>query len=624
MRGGDPVSLQRMIEMPDERAKNRAATARRLLRYVAPYRREVMLVLLLVIVASATQALGPAIIGFAVDRFIRPGGSVSGLLLSMAVLAAVYLVGLVAARLQIVYIGVVGQNVLLRLRQQIFEKVQRLPLRYFDKNPVGDVMSRLVNDTDTINQFLGQGVVQILGSLFGLVGILIGMFAQSVPLALASATVIPLVLLVTNVFSRAARRRYRKTRQTIGDVSANLQEEIAGVRVAQAYNRTAVNFQRFAERNAANREANMSANAVTSAFTPVIEVISVLAIALVAGFGGYLAVQGQASVGVVVAFIAYMQNLFRPLQAISTIYTQAQASLAGAERIFELLDTPDERDAPDARPMPPIRGEVVFDRVSFAYEPSKPVLREVSFAAQPGQMIAIVGPTGAGKTTLISLLQRFYDPTEGAIYVDGIDIRSVTRASLRGQMGAVLQDGFLFAGTVADNIRYGNPNATDEEVERAARLAGAHEFIVRMKDGYQTRLGERGGGLSQGQRQLISIARAILADPRILILDEATASVDTYTESLIQRALEQLMRGRTTFVIAHRLSTVRRADAILVLRDGRIVEQGTHAELLARGGLYAELYRRQFRDPPPVLRRADALAVPLRTNGAALEALSRN
>ncbi len=624
MRGGDPVSLQRMIEMPDERAKNRAATARRLLRYVAPYRREVMLVLLLVIVASATQALGPAIIGFAVDRFIRPGGSVSGLLLSMAALAAVYLVGLVAARLQIVYIGVVGQNVLLRLRQQIFEKVQRLPLRYFDKNPVGDVMSRLVNDTDTINQFLGQGVVQILGSLFGLVGILIGMFAQSVPLALASATVIPLVLLVTNVFSRAARRRYRKTRQTIGDVSANLQEEIAGVRVAQAYNRTAVNFQRFAERNAANREANMSANAVTSAFTPVIEVISVLAIALVAGFGGYLAVQGQASVGVVVAFIAYMQNLFRPLQAISTIYTQAQASLAGAERIFELLDTPDERDAPDARPMPPIRGEVVFDRVSFAYEPSKPVLREVSFAAQPGQMIAIVGPTGAGKTTLISLLQRFYDPTEGAIYVDGIDIRSVTRASLRGQMGAVLQDGFLFAGTVADNIRYGNPNATDEEVERAARLAGAHEFIMRMKDGYQTRLGERGGGLSQGQRQLISIARAILADPRILILDEATASVDTYTESLIQRALEQLMRGRTTFVIAHRLSTVRRADAILVLRDGRIVEQGTHAELLARGGLYAELYRRQFRDPPPVLRRADALAVPLRTNGAALEALSRN
>lgn len=617
MRGGDPVSLQRLIEMPEERAKDRAATARRLLRYVAPYKREVMLVLLLVIAASATQALGPAIIGYAVDHFVFPGGNVAGLLASMGMLAAVYLLGLLAARWQIVYIGVVGQNVLLRLRQQIFEKVQTLPLRYFDKNPVGDVMSRLVNDTDTINQFLGQGVVQILGSLFGLIGILIGMFAQSVPLALASATVIPIVLLVTNLFSRVARRRYRKTRQTIGDVSANLQEEIAGVRVAQAYNRTAANFQRFAERNAANREANISANAVTSAFTPVIEVISVLAIALVAGFGGYLVVQGQTSVGVVVAFIAYMQNLFRPLQAISTIYTQAQASLAGAERIFELLDTPGEQDAPDARPMPPIRGEVVFDRVSFAYNPSKPVLHEVSFTAQPGQMIAIVGPTGAGKTTLISLLQRFYDPTEGAIYIDGVDIRTVTRASLRAQMGAVLQDGFLFAGTVADNIRYGKPDATDEEVERAARLANAHEFITRMKDGYNTRLGERGGGLSQGQRQLISIARAILADPRILILDEATASVDTYTESLIQRALEQLMRGRTTFVIAHRLSTVRRADLILVLEGGRIVERGTHAELLARGGLYAELYRRQFRDPLPALRREGERVPAFVDNGAA-------
>ncbi len=623
MRGGDPVSLQRLIEMPEERAKDRAATARRLLRYVAPYKREVMLVLLLVIAASATQALGPAIIGYAVDHFVFPGGNVAGLLASMGVLAAVYLLGLLAARWQIVYIGVVGQNVLLRLRQQIFEKVQTLPLRYFDKNPVGDVMSRLVNDTDTINQFLGQGVVQILGSLFGLIGILIGMFAQSVPLALASATVIPIVLLITNLFSRVARRRYRKTRQTIGDVSANLQEEIAGVRVAQAYNRTAANFQRFAERNAANREANISANAVTSAFTPVIEVISVLAIALVAGFGGYLVVQGQTSVGVVVAFIAYMQNLFRPLQAISTIYTQAQASLAGAERIFELLDTPGEQDAPDARPMPPIRGEVVFDRVSFAYNPSKPVLHEVSFTAQPGQMIAIVGPTGAGKTTLISLLQRFYDPTEGAIYIDGVDIRTVTRASLRAQMGAVLQDGFLFAGTVADNIRYGKPDATDEEVERAARLANAHEFITRMKDGYNTRLGERGGGLSQGQRQLISIARAILADPRILILDEATASVDTYTESLIQRALEQLMRGRTTFVIAHRLSTVRRADLILVLEGGRIVERGTHAELLARGGLYAELYRRQFRDPLPALRR-EGERVPAFVDNGAARVMSRN
>ncbi len=597
MRSGDPVSLQRMITMPEERARNRQAVARRLIGYIAPYRKEAALVLLLVILASATQALGPAIIGFAVDQFVYPGGSVPGLLSSMAVLAAVYALGLLAARAQIVYLGVIGQNVLLRLRQEIFTKVQALPLRYFDKNPVGDVMSRLVNDTDTINQFLGQGLVQILGSVFGLIGILIGMVLQSPPLALASSLFVPLVLVITSVFSRVARARYRKTRQTIGDVSANLQEEIAGVRVAQAYNRTSANMQRFAERNEANRQANISASAVTSAFTPIVEVISTLAIAMVATFGGFLVLQGQITVGVVVAFIAYMQNFFRPLQAISTIYTQAQASLAGAERIFDLIDTEPERDAPHAREMPPIRGEVVFDHVSFAYDPKKPVLHDVNFRAEPGQTVALVGPTGAGKTTIITLLQRFYDVTEGAIRIDGVDIRDVTRASLRRQMGAVLQDGFLFAGTIADNIRYGRLNATDEEVEAAARLANAHEFIMRLKDGYQTRLGERGSGLSQGQRQLISIARAILANPRILILDEATSSVDTYTESLIQRALERLMEGRTSFVIAHRLSTVRRADVILVIDGGRIVERGTHAELLAQGGLYAELYRRQFRDP---------------------------
>ncbi|MFN3705087.1 MAG: ABC transporter ATP-binding protein [Thermoflexales bacterium] len=613
MRSGDPVALQRMLSTPEERARDQRAVARRLLRYVAPYRKEVALVLVLVSVASATQALGPAIIGFAVDQFVYPGGSVAGLLGSMGALALVYVLGLLTARAQIVYLGVVGQNVLLRLRQEIFTKVQVLPLRYFDKRPVGDVMSRLVNDTDTINQFLGQGLVQILGSLFGLIGVLIGMVAQSVPLALASSVFIPAVLVVTNVFGRVARARYRKTRQTIGDVSANLEEEIAGVRVAQAYNRTTVNMQRFAERNAANRQANISASAVTSAFTPAIEVLSTLAIAVVATFGGFLVLQGQTTVGVVVAFIAYMQNFFRPLQAISTIYTQAQASLAGAERIFELVDTEPEHDPPGAREMPPIRGAVVFDRVSFAYDPNQPVLHAVSFRAEPGQTIALVGPTGAGKTTIINLLQRFYDVTEGAIRIDGIDIRDVTRPSLRRQMGAVLQDGFLFAGTIADNIRYGKLDATDAEVEAAARLANAHEFIMRLKDGYQTRLGERGSGLSQGQRQLISIARAILADPRILILDEATSSVDTYTESLIQRALERLMQGRTSFVIAHRLSTVRRADMIMVVDGGRIVERGTHAELLAQGGLYAELYRRQFRDPVRVGAKQNGAAAPALT-----------
>lgn len=598
MRGG-PHGMQALLETPEEKARNRGAVAWRLIGYAAPFKREIALVFVLIVIASATQAIGPALIGSAIDRYVRPGGDAQGLIGAMAGLLLVYAAGFFATRLQISHIGVVSQNLLLHLRRQIFEKVQVLPLNYFDKNPVGDVMSRLVNDTDTINQFLGNGLTQILGSVFGLVGVLIGMTLLSPILALVTASMIPVMIIATAVVGRIARTQYRRTRKTIGDVSANLQEEIAGVRVAQAYNRTDANIQRFAERNAANRQANLSANAVTSAFTPLIDVISTVATALVAGVGGWLAIQGSITVGVVVAFIAYLQNFFRPLQAISAMYTQAQSSLAGAERIFDLIDTGAESDAPDARALPAVQGRVTFDHVSFAYDPKKPVLSEVSFTAEPGQIVAIVGPTGAGKTTIISLLGRFYDVSDGAIRVDGADIRDVTRSSLRSQMGVVLQDGFLFAGTVRDNIRYGRLDATDAEVEEAAKMANAHDFILRLKEGYDTKLGERGGGLSQGQRQLISIARAILANPRILILDEATSSVDSYTESLIQRALERLMTNRTSFVIAHRLSTVRKADQILVLRDGQVVERGSHAVLLAQDGLYAELYRRQFRDAVP-------------------------
>ncbi len=603
MHGG----IQRLASMPNERASQSSVVLRRLLAYLAPFWRDLLTVLGLVLVGAATQALGPYLIGHAIDGAIGASDRAE-LNWTMAELLVVYLVGTLAGRAQFAAIGAIGQRTLARMRNEIFGTIQRLSLRFFDRQPAGDLMSRLINDTEVLNQLFSQGLVQVLGSVFGLAGILVAMLVLDWRLALASFVVIPIMLLMTRVFARLSRRAFRRTRESLGDVSSEIQEEIAGVKVAQAFNRTDVNQQRFQQRNAANRDANVSANVVTSAFTPAIDMLSTIATAIVAGYGGYLALRGSISVGVVVAFLTYVQQFFRPIQAISAFYTTAQSSLAAAERIFDLIDTPaDLVDAPDAKPMPPIRGRVEFDHVSFSYGARKGasahdgdeaglVLKDVSLVAEPGQTIAIVGPTGAGKTTLVNLIGRFYDVADGAVRIDGTDVRAVARASLRQQMGVVLQDSFLFAGTIAENIRYGRLDASDAEVEAAARAAYAHEFISRLPDGYATKLGERGGTLSQGQRQLLGIARAILADPRILILDEATSSVDTRSEALIQSALKTLLAGRTSFVIAHRLSTIRDADQVLVLQAGQIVERGRHAELLERGGLYAELYRRQFRE----------------------------
>ncbi|MGZ3628677.1 MAG: ABC transporter ATP-binding protein [Ktedonobacteraceae bacterium] len=570
----------------------------RLLRYLTPFRLQLMGTLVLVIITALVQAIGPALIARAIDVNITQK-DLPGLTETMLLLLGVYLVGLVSQSSQGYLIGWVGQRFLAQLRVQIFDKIQSLPLAFFDQNKSGDLMSRLVNDIQTINQLLSQGITQVIGSVFSLVGIIIAMLILSLPLAVASFLVLPVMIWVTVLFARRSGVAFRKTRTVLGIVSSELEEELAGVRVAQAYNRTEANIQHFAEHNAANRDVNVQAVIVTSAFTPSIDMLSTLATVIVAAFGGWLVVSNKLQVGNVVAFFIYVQQFFRPIQIISNIYTQMQSAFAGAERIFDLIDTPlQQKDSPDAQVLPHIEGRVVFDHVNFSYaakpDPTNLVLRDINLLAEQGQTIALVGETGAGKSTMVNLIPRFYDATSGKVLVDGFDTSDVTLASLRRQIGFVQQDTFLFSGTVADNIRYGRLDATDAEVEEAAKTVSVHDFILSLPEGYKTKLGERGTGLSQGQRQLIAFARTVLADARILILDEATSNIDTYTESLIQNALKNLLKGRTSFIIAHRLSTVRDADLVLVVDQGQIVERGTHDELLVLGGRYSELYQRQF------------------------------
>ena len=589
-------ALESMANASGEKATDRRTTARRLVAELIPFRSLIFAALGLIVLSAAAQAAGPLLIGRSIDRAIGPGDR-RMLFIYMLALAGVYIVGALASRGQTLQVGQIGQRVLAGMRERIFDRLQRLPLTYFDRRPVGDLISRVTNDVDTLNQFLSQGLTQLLGQLFSLVGIVATMLILDWPLALVSFTIIPVMLLTTNLFARRARTAFRRTRETVGDVTAELQEEIVGVRQAQAFNRTEFNITRFRQRNEANRSANVQATGITSAFAPAIDVLSTLSTALVIGFGGYLVFQNRLTVGTLAAFLIYVQQFFRPIQLISQVYTQAQSSLAGAERIYTILDeSPEIADAPNAKVLGQIAGGITFEDVTFGYDSDRPVLRDVSFNVEPGQTLALVGRTGAGKTTIASLIPRFYDVTGGAVLIDGEDVRDATRASLRGQIAVVLQEPFLFSGTIAENIGYGKLGAPREAIEAAARATDAHDFITALPLGYDTPLGEGGGNISQGQRQLLSFARALLADPRILILDEATANIDTRTEATIQRALATVLAGRTSVIIAHRLSTIRSADLILVIEDGQIVERGTHDALLELAGLYATLYRRQFRD----------------------------
>jgi len=588
MRGTIPVVAS------EQKASQQLSTLGRFLQYVLLYRKEIPIALTLVFIGAVTQAIGPFFLGWSIDHLIKQG-NLQGLLLLLGLLALNYGLGVLAIRGQIIRVGWIMQRLLAQLRQDIFTKIQSLPLSFFDRSEAGDLMSRLLNDVNTVNQAFGLTIAQMLGNTFSLVGIIIAMLSINLQLGLLSNLVVPLMIFTTSLFARWARVRFRVTRQTIGQLSAKLEEDIVSVREAQAFNRVQMNIAEFDILNAANRDANVEAVAITSAFLPSIDFLNTLATAGVLAYGGYLAVTGAATVGVVTSFLLYVQQFFRPIQILSQFYTQAQSAFAGLESIFLLLDEPSQlNDAPNAIEMPPIQGEVTFENVKFGYNPDQLVLKGVNLHAYPGQMVALVGQTGSGKSTIINLILRFYDVSGGAVKIDDIDVRSVTQASLRRQIGIVLQDNILFSGTVAENIAFGASYSTQADIEAAAQLANVHEFITSLPQGYTTQLGERGAPLSQGQRQLISIARAVLINPRILILDEATSSIDTRTEALVQIAIARLLQGRTSFVIAHRLSTVTQADQVLVIQQGQIIEQGTHTELIEQQGDYANLYALQL------------------------------
>ena len=582
---------------------------RRLIAYAVPYWHKLLVALVLMLVASAAAVAGPYLVKVALDSGLE-AGSLPALRQAVIVYLLAALIQWATTFLRVNIMARTGQSIIYDIRGRLFEHLQQLSLSFYSHYSVGRIITRVINDVGVLREFITWAVLAIARDLFTLVGILGAMLVMDARLSLLTFSVLPVMIAVTVVFRKRARDNYRLVRAAISWVNSVLAENINGVRVVQAFSRQQTNFAFYRDDvNKNNLNANLRAARIAAAFPAAIDFLGALATALVVwiggtavlGKGGPLSWLGPATPitpGVLVAFVLYIGRFFDPIRDLSRRYDSFQSTMAGGERIFALLDTPPEvTDAPDAIEMPRIKGEVFFENVSFHYadDPS-PVLSDVNLHVKPGETIALVGRTGAGKTTLVKLLSRFHDPTQGRLLIDDQDLCRVSQQSLRSQMGIVLQDPFLFGGTVGENIRFGRLDASQEELETAAKAVGAHVFIRQMRLGYETPVEEGGVVLSVGQRQLISFARALLANPRILILDEATSSVDTQTELLIQKALAQLLQGRTAFVIAHRLSTVVSADRIVVIQQGRIVEQGTHAELLAGGGYYYQLYRLGFED----------------------------
>jgi ATP-binding cassette subfamily B protein len=591
------ASLRRPPAQPGriEKAHNPGQALARLLPYLGAYRLQIGVVLFFVLIYTVLGLIGPYLMGVAIDRFIG-GKDVAGLVRTAFWMLVVYFFSNVFNAISGWIMARISQLALKALRRDLFTHLQTQSMSFFDTHPAGGLMSRLTNDIDAINQAVSQNITSLIASVLSMGGIVIAMFVLNAWLALGSLLVVPIMLWFTEFVAKYTRKGFRELQKSLGGLNSIAEEAISGQKVIKAFRRNDAVIAAFREQNEAVFRAGVYANSYALLLMPLTSVLGNFFVIVLAGLGGWLALQGLVSVGMIATFINYGQNFISPLRQIANLYNSIQAALAGAERVFEIIDTPPEvQDAPDALPLETVRGDVRLENVSFGYVDGRPVIKNMTLEARAGQTIALVGPTGAGKTTIINLVNRFYEIQGGTITIDGHDIRTLRKADLRRKLGMVLQDTFLFADTVMENIRYGRLDATDAEVICAAEMADADHFIRQLPQGYQTNLSERANNLSQGQRQLLAIARAILADPAILILDEATSSVDTRTEARIQQSLLRLMQGRTSFVIAHRLSTIRDADCVVVIDNGQVVEQGTHQELVQRKGFYHHLYVSQFK-----------------------------
>ena len=591
--GGPGGTLEQYAEKVEGRSFN-LRVLWYLLVFVRPYGWKMLGAFISMLAATALTLVTPILVAKAIDGPIATG-NINALneivLVMLLALFSLYL----ATMAQRYLLSWVGQKVLADLRSELFRHLQDLPLAYHDNHIIGVTISRVISDVGVINQLLSQGLITLTGDSLMLAGIILVMLSLNAQLALVTFAIIPLIVLVTALFAHRAKRAFRKTRARNARLIGDLAENLSGIRVIQAFANEGVTSVKFDEVNQANRDAHIEAMSLSFVFLPTVEFLGMVATGIVLLFGAVSVAQGTLTLGTVIAFLAYVNRFFLPVQELSQLYATMQTAMAGGERVINLLNTePDIRDKPNAMKMPPIQGRIQFCDVNFGYRESLPVLRGINLDLPPGTMVALVGPTGAGKTSIANLIARFYDVDQGAVLIDGIDIRDVQQRSMRQQMGLVAQDPFIFSGSIADNIRFGHPGASMAEVAEAGNLANADAFVRDLPDGYETEILEDGANLSIGQRQLISIARAILADPRILIMDEATSSVDMVTEALIQDALQKLLAERSSIVIAHRLSTIVNADVICVVDGGKICEMGSHADLLTQRGLYFELYERQF------------------------------